>query len=362
MKKISSSFKLTAKEYLIIFCGVLASVFSGFLAFYTQKYYAPTVIVLLLLVVVFLFYLFKEPMVGLYSLISFMFFRGIIGREGGVFSEVIPLGTLIEVLLILTLLSIWYNVKKYDLRDLKNELCYFSLLWFLLSVAEVINPAGASIMGWLQEIRSAAFQPLTITIIGLLLINTKKKAINVVKLMIISSVVASLYGMRQHFFGLTVGEQEFLDSGAAVTHMLFGKLRVFSFYTDAGQFGASQAQFAILCIIFALGQPKISKKILYGIYAGLSTFGMLISGTWGALFAFLAGAFIAVLATQKTKLILVGLLSVILLISFLKFTNIGNGNYNIMRMRSALNTEDASLNVRFNTQKVLKDYMKSYPF
>src|SRR5690606_20708589 len=87
-----------------------------------------------------------------------------------------------------------------------------------------------------------------------------------------------------------------------------------------------------------------------------------ISGTRGALFAFLAGAFIAVLATQKTKLILVGLLSVILLISFLKFTNIGNGNYNIMRMRSALNTEDASLNVRFNTQKVLKDYMKSYPF
>lgn len=51
-----------------------------------------------------------------------------------------------------------------------------------------------------------------------------------------------------------------------------------------------------------------------------------------------------------------------LFLGILKFTNIGNGHYEIYRLRSAVDPQDASLNVRFTSQQALRQYMQSRPF
>jgi len=59
----------------------------------------------------------------------------------------------------------------------------------------------------------------------------------------------------------------------------FGKLRIFSYYFDAAQFGASQGHLAIVCIILATGPYKLLKKAWFAIAGLLIFYGMLISGT-----------------------------------------------------------------------------------
>src|SRR5690606_10340758 len=107
------------------------------------------------------------------------------------------------------------------------------------------------------------------------------------------SCVACLYGIKQLFLGVSYGEQVWLDAGAASTHILFGKLRVFSMYSDAGQFGASQAIVAVIALTLAIGPFKLWKRAVFLIVALILVYGMAISGTRGALFALVSGLFFA---------------------------------------------------------------------
>lgn len=47
---------------------------------------------------------------------------------------------------------------------------------------------------------------------------------------------------------------------------------------------------------------------------------------------------------------------------FFSSTNIGGSNANIRRMRTAFDTEDASLNVRFRNQQKMREFMPDNPF
>lgn len=361
MPALISNLNFSKKGVIPVFIGILLSIIAAIAAIHYEAYYLPLIPVIILAVILALVFIFREPFVGFLATIIYTFFFGILGRE---FAKFIffPVGFGIEILLLLTLLSVWYNAHKINFSCLNNNLVYIFLVWLLLSIFEIVNPAGASVMGWLQEIRSAAIQPFLITVLAFLLINSFSRIKLTLSVFLFCSIIATLYGLRQQFFGLTAGEQAFLNAGAAKTHMLNGKLRVFSFYGDAGQFGASQAQFSLFCIILGLAFTKFKHKVIYFFAAILFFYGMLISGTRGALFALLAGAFVAVLLTKKVKFIAIGLIAVFMFVGFLKFTDIGNSNYGIYRMRTALNPEDASLNVRFNSQRMLKEYMASHPF
>ena len=59
---------------------------------------------------------------------------------------------------------------------------------------------------------------------------------------------------------------------------------------------------------------------------------------------------------------LLGLLSGIAVFVFFKYTYIGNANYNIRRMRTAFDPNDASLQARLENQQKLKEYLASRPF
>ncbi|MBB5436383.1 O-antigen ligase [Pedobacter sp. AK017] len=195
-----------------------------------------------------------------------------------------------------------------------------------------------------------------------MILNKNKHLDTFLVLIIGLSALAALNGIKQLYIGPSRGEQQFLDSGGSITHILWGRLRVFSFYSDAGQFGASQAHIGLIALILALGPFKLWKRIAFLACAALLLYGMLISGTRGALFALVVGGFLAIFLSKKFKVLFWGGILAIGFLGFLKFTHIGDGNYQIYRLRSALNPKDPSLNVRFNTQRNLRVYMSTRPF
>ncbi|WP_346239107.1 O-antigen ligase family protein [Niabella insulamsoli] len=351
--------RLTKRTYIIILVAVLLSLLFGGAALATNMFFVSMIPVIMAVVVIFLVLLFREPFVGLVTVFAYCFFLFILSRE---ISGDIQFGLGTEALLILTWLSVWYNAKRYDFSVFRNELTVLCLVWFIISVLQLGNPAGASVMGWLQEIRSTALLPLLIAPLGMVLITDQKKLNTIIYVMIICSFLGVLNGIKQMYFGLSAGEQRFLDEGGSITHIVFGQLRVFSFYSHAGQFGPSQAQVSVACAILALGFKAWGRKIILIALSLLFFYGMLISGTRGSFFALIGAAGSALFFARKFKIIVLGVLVLGLFVGVLKYTTIGNGNYNIYRLRTATDPNDPSLKVRLESQRVLADYMKSRPF
>ncbi|TCD01992.1 O-antigen ligase domain-containing protein [Pedobacter frigidisoli] len=289
-------------------------------------------------------------------LLLYCFLYGILFREVGG----IPYGLFVEGLIIITIIAVIIITPKFDWKIINNDLFFCVLIWLVVSILEVINPA-ASVLGWIAELRSIALYPFVMVWLGFLIFKTQKDLDLFLMIIIGLSVLAALNGIKQLFFGLTKGEAAFLEANAS-THLLWGRLRVFSFYTDAGQFGASQAQVGLIALILAFGKMSGLKRILMLACAGLCIYGMLISGTRGALFALIAGGIVAIILSKNITTIVLGSLLAISFLGILKFTHIGDQNYQIYRLRTALNPEDASLNVRLINQQNLSAFMETMPF
>lgn len=357
MTRFLSSLSQNQRIFASIIAGIFIALAVSFLTVFSVI--IPSLIIVCSLFVVYIAYLFRDPSIGLITLVVYCFTLNLFSRE---LTSAIPFGIGIEVFLLLIWIAVLILNNEFDWKSLNNDLVKLMLAWFIISFIEVINPAGASVRGWIQEIRSTALFPILIIPLAFLLFNSEKKLDAFLIVILLMSFLASLNGIKQQHIGLSPGEQRFLDEGGALTHVLWGKLRVFSFYSEAGQFGASQASFVLIALALALGPFKIWKRIILLILSVFFVYGMLISGTRGALFALITGAFFAIFLTKNVKVLSLGFIVALMFLFVLKFTNIGNNNYAIYRMRTGLDPQEASLNVRLNNQRVLSEYLKSHPF
>lgn len=299
----------------------------------------------------------QNPKLIIWTMVVFCFTFGILGREVGGF----PYGILQEGIMLLGWLTLMFTNDRYDWSLMNNDLVKLLLIWFIFCFLEAGNPEHASLQGWLQEIRAAALYPLLVVPMAFLLVRSNKDLNTFIYLILGLSLLASINGLKQLYVGPSPGEQRFLDNGGAITHILWGKLRVFSFYSDAGQFGASQAHLGLVAFILCLGPFKFWKKLVLFIVAIIMIYGMLISGTRGALFALVVGGFLAIAMSKKFKVIIIGGFIAMSLLFVLKYTTLGNNNYQIFRLRSAFDPKEASLNVRLTSQRILREYLSSRP-
>ena len=357
MRQYLFSLPELSKKILILLLGLVTAIT---ISYFTSRFglMIPVTVLVAVILTTLLIGVIKTPRAGFIATVFYCFLFFILVREAGGF----PFGIGIEIMLVLTWVATLIQARKHDWTLIKNDLFYLNLIWLIISVLEIANPAGASIMGWMQEIRTAAVYPFLFTSLSLLLFNRNKDLNLFLILVIVLSVVAVLNGLRQTTIGLSAGEQKFLDEGGAGTHVLWGKLRAFSFFSNASQFGTSQAHIGLVAFILALGPFKWWKKIVLFIIAGILFYGMLISGTRGALFALVIGGLVGIALSKNYKILIIGGITVLSFISVLKFTTIGNGHYEIYRLRTALDPQDASLNTRFINQEILRDYLKSRPF
>lgn len=176
------------------------------------------------------------------------------------------------------------------------------------------------------------------------------------------SIVASFWAWRQANFGWDASEEAWLQAGGSRTHLIGGSIRYFSFFSDAANFGCSIAASAVAFYILAITTKLRKDRILFFITALCCTYGFFMSGTRSGLMCFLIGVACYVILSKSFHIAIpVAILGGIFLF-ILAFTQIGQGNMQIRRMRSAFDKNDKSANVRDINKAALKKYLKDAPF
>jgi len=275
----------------------------------------------------------------------------------------LPLGLSVDLALAALIISALFHTDiKTDFSKLNNSLFLVTLIWMGYNVAEIFNPEARSVSAWIYAVRGTALYMFLTVPLTLLYANKPSDLNRLFIIVFFFCILASFWGLKQFYIGLDAAENRWLDAGARSTHVLFGNLRVFSFFSDAGQFGAGIAHAGVMAMVLAIGPFSLKKRIIFAVMALLFFYLMIMSGTRGALMVPVAGTMAYLFASKNFKLMIIGLLGLALVFSFLKFTTIADDNYQVRRMRSALDPDDPSLNVRYLNKRKFSEYLKSRPF
>jgi hypothetical protein len=271
---------------------------------------------------------------------------------------------MMDGLLIITLFSLFFKqfYEKVDWTLANKDVTWLAIFWFSYAILELFNPELRSYSAWINGMRSVSFYMLLIVPLALILMNTNRHLNNFFYVWGILSILVSLKGIAQNFLGVDPWEKTWLNEGGAVTHIIFGQLRIFSFLSDAGQFGANQAYSALVAGLLFFTRKEKWSKVFFASVAILGFYGMILSGTRGAIAVPLAGLGAFIVLRKNLFITASGILLLILIVGFFKFTIIGQSNQYIRRTRSAFDFNDPSLQVRLENQRKLKVYLASRPF
>ena len=155
-----------------------------------------------------------------------------------------------------------------------------------------------------------------------------------------------------------------METRGRTTHILNGGtlIRYFSTFSDAANYGCNAAATAVAFIIFGITNRIKRYKYFFLIAGALVIWGMFQSGTRTAIFCLAAGLILFIVLSKSIKIAVPFTIVLIFFAIILIFTEIGNSNQQIRRMRSAFRSDDASMNVRDINQEVMKKHIKDAPW
>lgn len=301
---------------------------------------------------------FSNPYYGLIIYLNYSFFSNGLSR----YLPNIPLGLGVDFILLLTTLAMLVHIKWTDLKKLRQSVFYVTLLWTIYTILLIVNPLLGQIESLLYAIRGISLYSVQVIPLVLLYMNTKKEFNTFLKIIIIWSVISTLWGFKQIMIGTDAWEQRWLDAGGNVTHILNGQLRAFSFYSDAGQFGSTMAFVSLICFILGFGPYSRKRRYTYLSIAFLTFISFSVSGSRGPVFIIIFGFLFYLILIKRFRTLIYGLILGVFVFSFLKFTSIGSSNYQIYRIRTALDPKEASLMVRLSNQELFSKYLENKPF
>ncbi len=309
---------------------------------------------------IYLNFLFRNPVLGLYTAVGLGFF--ILGLTRYV--DVPMIGVSIDGILILTFLALFFLKfhEKFDWKPAKKDVTLLAGIWLAYGFLSAANPEIRNMAVWLASFRGVSLYMFLVVTLTLLLINTNKRLDIFFYIWGTISLLASFKGIVQSTIGVDPWEKAWLDNGGYITHILFGKLRVFSFLCDAGQYGANQAYSGVVFIILSFIQKDKRKKMFYLIVGLMGIYGMFLSGTRGAISVPLTGFMLYFILKKNKAVMITGVVLMAVVFIFFKYTSIGQGNQQIRRMRTAFDPNDASLQLRLENQRKLSVYLSSRPF
>ena len=312
---------------------------------------------LFIAVILYLSLSFKHPQLGIWMSLILSFISAGLARYISA-----PWGLTTDILLTLTWIIILLK-KEVDWNRLKSPFFILSLLWFCYLFLEMFNPNANSFEAWFYAMRGIGFYQLLSVGIVLLLLESEVDVRRFINIIIIISLIGTLWGFKQQFGIIDAAENHWLYAeNHHEEHVLHGVLRVFSFYSDAGQFGASQAMISLLCVVLFLGPGTRKEKSFYLISAVITFLGFAISGTRGALAVPLFGGIIYLLLKKNFSLLISGFSGIIIVFILLKYTFLFQGVEQVRRMRTALDPQNKSLQVRHDNQKIFGRYLANKPF
>jgi len=318
------------------------------------------VLILLPFIVFIVIRIFLEPRFGLVLSFAFSFFAIGLSR----YIQGVPVGLAVDGILVVSLIALILGMgRKIEWSRAKNDVTALSAVWMGFTILELANPLAVSAQAWFYAMRGVAFYQILMIPLGFLLIRNIKDLKLFIWIWLIISTLASFKGMQQIMIGTDPWETAWLDAGGEITHRIQGRLRAFSFYSDAGQFGAAMGHAALLAGIIAIGPGSFSKRIIFGLISIITFLGLLYSGTRGALFVPAAGIMLFFFLSKNFKVFTLGVLVAVAMYGVLRYTYIGNTSYQIYRIRTAVQPSlDRSYQVRVENQLKLKVYLADKPF
>ena len=311
-------------------------------------------------VLIFLNRVFNNPPVGIYTLLVFAFLA--IGATR--YIQGVPLGLSIDAFLVITILGFffkYFNVK-IDFQQINRDIVFLLFFWFLYIVIQLGNPQALSRTAWFYAMRGVALYSLLLIPIALFTFNRIRYMMGFLYLWGVFTILATLNGLKQQYIGLDYAEQYWLDTVGAVTHIIMGQLRIFSFFSDAGQFGAAQAAAGVVGILVATVKKGLRNRIFFLTMGFMGLWGMFLSGTRGAMIVPMLGGVVYIILRKNIRVIIIGGFMMTVIYVFFAYTYIGDSNYQIARMRTAFRPDtDASYQVRLENRRILAEYLASRP-
>ncbi len=258
------------------------------------------------------------------------------------------------------------DLRENHFRNLANLMLLGVSGWCVFCLLEVLNDTcglGIKINAWFTGFRLMAFQLLYAVIVFGLYVTTPKRIYQLFFLWACCALFAVFWCWKQKNIGWTSAEKNWLFAqGHATQHIVNGITRYFATFTDAANFGIHMAAASVVFYIIAITNKIKKYRIFFGVTGILCTWAMFQSGTRTAIFCMIAGFMVFLVLSKSAKIIVPVSIIFGLFIGMLIFTNIGQGNNQIRRMRSAFNRKDASANVRTINQATMAKYMKDAPW
>ena len=298
------------------------------------------------LLIVFAYLAFKWSHIVFWGLVIFNYFLQFLS-----FNEWLPSGLpmssyneIFEVALIAIAL-IDFRKDHYWGRSM-NLMMFAAFLWILLCLLEVFNDTcslGINVAAWFAGFRLMAFQLIYFILIFSIYINSPEVLTKYLKIWACLALFSVYWTFKQKYIGMNPYEYARIHAWGS-RHFVNGIIRYWSTFSDAANYGCNAAATCVAFLVIGL-TSKFKKDRIFFIVTGFAVlWGMFQSGTRTAMACFFVGLIVYVFLSKSIKfatpIILFGLISFCLL----AFTNIGQGNNQIRRMRSALNKNDASAN------------------
>ena len=258
------------------------------------------------------------------------------------------------------------DLRETKFENLANLMTIAVLGWCAFCIIEVFNDTcglGMNVNAWFTGIRLMAFQLLYAVIVFALYMNTPQRIYQLFRVWAFCSLFAIFWCWKQKNIGWDAAEMNWLFAqGHARQHLVNGIVRYFGTFTDAANFGIHMACASVSFFIIAITNKVRKYKLFFGIVGILTTWAMFQSGTRTAIFCMMAGFMVFLVLSKSVKIVVPVSIVFGLFFGMLIFTNIGQGNNQIRRMRSAFNPEDASANVRDINKAAIAKYMKDAPW
>jgi len=304
---------------------------------------------------------YRNPTTSMYLLVFYAFAVFAFSRYI-LINDYIKPGTVYDVMLLLAFIIAWLvmgNENKVQWARILDTPFWVLIIWLFYCCFSLVVPGNAGFNVWLLGVRVHLYMVFSIPLF-IMLLNVKSLKTLII-LWGIFSIIMSLKGFAQQNIWLDAADLAFLDGNEF--HMVGGKLRVYGFCSDAGQFGVQQGHAAVIGGLMFLNSRNGKQRLFFLLMALAGLYGMFVSGTRGAIFVIFGSAMAYCFLIRRTKLLILGLVLSGGFYSFMVFTNVGNSVYDIQRMRTAFKPEeDPSYLARKMNQEILKAYLRSRPF
>lgn len=241
------------------------------------------------------------------------------------------------------------------------------LIWLGLCVVEIFNDTcglGMNVNAWFAGMRLFALHLVWIILVFSLYITNPKALMTYLRLWAILSLFSAFWTWKMIHIGFTDAEYRWLMTSGYRTHLLnAGTLvRYWSTFNDAATYGCNASASAVAFLVIGITAKLKIDKIFFLTTFSIVVWGMFQSGTRTAIITLIAGFVVFLFLSRSSKILIPSAIVGGFLLFILIFTDIGNSNQQMRRMRSAFKKEDASATVRDVNKIAIGKYMKDAPW